>query len=592
MSEKTLPNAYKEIRYAKAENVGDVPTINAVNSKDTRTMNSNPSDYAMGLRPEFKISNTIGIGISKFGTYSGLLTFRPYGSRDDFSGGNVQQIAFPTNNTSGLMRRYGNDNNSWNNWKEIWDSGNFDPNSKVSKTDSVVIDRGSISGTSVNLNTLTTAGVYKTTNMENNFSPDFSVVYGQGILIIEKSDTAILQRYIANDVNNFTICRVSYDNGVSWRKWIKQNNSTSIVNDLTTGGADKVLSAEMGKGLNLSKVDKSNSTQGDGTILYNCKSKEYYFQQGWYKIAEVEVLQSTSNAIIEITGGTGYNDKAIHRQAQAKIIIRGGNNTPKGIAVSCMITGDTNYITKVSYYNLRDNIYEIFVYFGSVHTTMAIMTGYNYDRFMKFFNEYREEIASAPSNHTETIRVFSDINYNPSKIYYKIIGKGVNYDTIKDAGWYQCVGGYQNPDMNAPYPDTFLMQVWKYSTWTYQRAVSYYNAGYSYIRCFEDGVNNVPWEIEFNSKNCPIQKSAHGYQKLPSGLIVQWGGIGTGVKTVNFPISFLNGYRLYITASHKNGSNAELLEWAYLSYVDEDLEKFNLVKTTSRMYRQWVAIGY
>jgi hypothetical protein len=48
------------------------------------------------------------------------MSFRPYGSNSDWSGGNAHQLAF---NSEGLHWRNGGA--SWGNWHQILDSGNY-----------------------------------------------------------------------------------------------------------------------------------------------------------------------------------------------------------------------------------------------------------------------------------------------------------------------------------------------------------------------------------------------------------------------------------------------------------------------------------
>lgn len=108
------------------------------------------------------------------------------------------------------------------------------------------------------------------------------------------------------------------------------------------------------------------------------------------------------------------------------------------------------------------------------------------------------------------------------------------------------------------------------------------------VKIRDDKGNESPiW----NNINCPTPKTVTGYQKLASGLIIQWGGIGTGVKTITFPIAFSGQYRLFITASHANGTNPESLTWGFLAYLRDTLTQFDVVLPTTAMSRQWIAVG-
>lgn len=79
------------------------------------------------------------------------------------------------------------------------------------------------------------------------------------------------------------------------------------------------------------------------------------------------------------------------------------------------------------------------------------------------------------------------------KMFTNKIGAGVNYDTIKVSGWHQVAGSLNNPNMNAPHPDTVLLHVWSSGEWTYQKAVSYHDASCAYMRCFSGETKNTPW---------------------------------------------------------------------------------------------------
>ncbi|MGN0966681.1 MAG: hypothetical protein ACI4OP_03705 [Candidatus Coprovivens sp.] len=54
-------------------------------SHDTRSVNNTPATFGSGARFEFKFNSTDGL--SDGNTYHGILHFRPYGSNQDFSGG-------------------------------------------------------------------------------------------------------------------------------------------------------------------------------------------------------------------------------------------------------------------------------------------------------------------------------------------------------------------------------------------------------------------------------------------------------------------------------------------------------------------------
>ena len=91
----------------------------SIYSMDTRSSNYAPQDRGRGLYADFKQNTTDGL--SDGGIYHGVLTFRPYGERTDFSGGAAHQLAFTENGN--LFIRSGS-TTIWSSWKKIWHEGN------------------------------------------------------------------------------------------------------------------------------------------------------------------------------------------------------------------------------------------------------------------------------------------------------------------------------------------------------------------------------------------------------------------------------------------------------------------------------------
>ena len=91
--------------------------------------------------------------------------------------------------------------------------------------------------------------------------------------------------------------------------------------------------------------------------------------------------------------------------------------------------------------------------------------------------------------------------------------------------------------------------------------------------------------------------NTHGYQKLPSGLIIQWGGSGAlGSRVCTYPISFNNFLCAFATSNDVGGSfvstdtnktqnpNAQIYLTPYTS---------SGAKITDRLiFINWLAIGY
>lgn len=92
-------------------------SINNIKCLDTRNEEMKPSSYKPMLRTDFKSKNISGLN----DTYSGILTFRPYGNTGDWTGGPVHQLGF--DGTHGLYHRFSTGDTSWSGWKKIWLQG-------------------------------------------------------------------------------------------------------------------------------------------------------------------------------------------------------------------------------------------------------------------------------------------------------------------------------------------------------------------------------------------------------------------------------------------------------------------------------------
>ena len=82
---------------------------------DTRATVINPNGLKateMGIRFDFKQSSVTGLSAS----YSGVMSYRPYASGSDWSGGPAHQLAFDAN---GLHWRKSSGDTTWNSWKHI-----------------------------------------------------------------------------------------------------------------------------------------------------------------------------------------------------------------------------------------------------------------------------------------------------------------------------------------------------------------------------------------------------------------------------------------------------------------------------------------
>lgn len=88
-------------------------------------------------------------------------------------------------------------------------------------------------------------------------------------------------------------------------------------------------------------------------------------------------------------------------------------------------------------------------------------------------------------------------------------------------------------------------------------------------------------------------RAADGYQKLPSGLIIQWGSATPSASTLNFPVAFPTACQsiqatCYVDANGGGGST----EYQPLAYI-VSASQFRLRTGTSNLVPlRWIAIGY
>ncbi len=94
---------------------GQTTCLNSIYSRDSRAVNDAPQDRDAGLFVDFKQNATNGL--SDGGTYNGVLTFRPYGSSTDFSGGQTSQLAVTDNGN--LWMRTSTNSTTWGTWYQM-----------------------------------------------------------------------------------------------------------------------------------------------------------------------------------------------------------------------------------------------------------------------------------------------------------------------------------------------------------------------------------------------------------------------------------------------------------------------------------------
>jgi hypothetical protein len=89
-------------------------------SSDTRNANYLPQERNAGVYFDFKTNTTDGLADTNY--YHGVMTFRPYGSAADFTGGLAHQLAFTDN---GNMWLRSGSYTTWSSWTKIYNDKNI-----------------------------------------------------------------------------------------------------------------------------------------------------------------------------------------------------------------------------------------------------------------------------------------------------------------------------------------------------------------------------------------------------------------------------------------------------------------------------------
>ncbi|MGL5099513.1 MAG: beta strand repeat-containing protein, partial [Fusobacteriaceae bacterium] len=115
-----------------------------IRSEDKRAVNDTPQLVATTPSVNFQFRANTTDGLVDGGTYHGVMTFRPYGSGTDFSGGGVHQLGFTE--SGNLYVRTSNGASAWNTWNKVLTSSNLDISTKADKTTTISVAGAALSG--------------------------------------------------------------------------------------------------------------------------------------------------------------------------------------------------------------------------------------------------------------------------------------------------------------------------------------------------------------------------------------------------------------------------------------------------------------
>lgn len=120
-------------------------------SQDTRDAVIDPKDMnanTIGVRFDFKKTNKVNLTLNAY-EFTGVMTYRPYSSGEDFSGGPVHQIAF---NAENLSWRTSTSATTWNDWKQLTLGGSW-TSEKMYLLGTTTDNVGTVDGSTTHTNT-------------------------------------------------------------------------------------------------------------------------------------------------------------------------------------------------------------------------------------------------------------------------------------------------------------------------------------------------------------------------------------------------------------------------------------------------------
>lgn len=222
------------------------------------------------------------------------------------------------------------------------------------------------------------------TNTRNTFNGVQTVVTDNEGLIVKNStqnrplyirgvDTANVSRWWIGvggaDTNDVTL-----NNSYSGTQLVLGNTTSYINKTLTIAG--QVQPSDW------ANIDDRyyNKTSADNRYL---RVRTTGFNTGvsekWVKIATVVMPQSTSTAAIEVFGGAGFNYGALDQACKTEIVLRTGNERPKGLNIVAWKNSENTIITDIGSVNTSGDTYDIYCKVGAFQnwTTSRVQSSSN-----------------------------------------------------------------------------------------------------------------------------------------------------------------------------------------------------------------------
>lgn len=217
------------------------------------------------------------------------------------------------------------------------------------------------------------AGSFASQNNENVRAPFY--------MNIDRTDTStyvpiVKQRYVQN---NSCYSIGTLINGGNFRVHYHEGgdggSTGAIIKDLGwefNKNGDFYSPGKLGAG-NIRIGTDGNITGGSGnfanlntTLNHKVNSGfiTYGATAGWYKFATVTMPQATSTVSITVTGGNGFNSGSFNQCAISEIVLRTGNNNPKGLNAVLYRRG-LNSFRDIAWVNTSGDTYDIYVNMGT-----------------------------------------------------------------------------------------------------------------------------------------------------------------------------------------------------------------------------------
>jgi len=166
-----------------------------------------------------------------------------------------------------------------------------------------------------------------------------------------------------------------------------------------------------------------------------------------------------------------------------------------------------------------------------------------------------------------------------------------DFDDITTPGRYHTV--FVGPVTNEPYQEAgarrVTLEVFRDPTNTLTMQKLTYEAGTGAGRIYFRVVGETWFEI-YTNKNNPSLLSNVGYQKLASGLIIQWGSGHTsaGSLSVTLPIAYPSNHLITIPVAETGDVNANLTTASYTTSGVTIL----CSNAVENIFVRWYSIGY